>query len=300
MISHILDAISPADSTKQVITGLVDTIKSDPNVFLSTLGKEAIHFGLKLLAAIIIYMAGIWLIGRVKKLLMRIFEKKGTEETLVSFISSFVSISLTVLLIIIVIGALGINTTSLAALLAAGGMAAGMALSGTLQNFAGGVMILIFKPFKTGDFIKAQGYEGYVTEVNIVHTKIRQYDNSIVILPNGALSNGNINNVSHNTQHRVSWTVDLEYGADVDKAREIMLDALEGDKRVLHSGDGAPEPVVIFDKFADSSIRLTMRAWTEIANYWGLLSDVNEKLYKRLPAAGLNFPYPQMDVHVKN
>ena len=188
--------INVNDSIKAVTSNLISQVKEDPNTLLQDLLQSAIDFGLKLLAAIAIYIVGAWLIKRVKVWLNKLFVKRKTEATLSTFITSLVSITLTVLLIIVTIGALGINTTSLAALLAAGGMAIGMALSGTVSNFAGGLMILVFKPFKAGDFINAQGYSGTVKEVSIVNTKMTTPDNREIIIPNGALSNGNIDNYS--------------------------------------------------------------------------------------------------------
>ena len=179
--------INVNDSIKAATTNLISQVKEDPNTFLQDLLQSAIDFGLKLLAAIAIYIVGAWLIKKVKVWMGKVFVKRNTEATLSTFITSLVSITLTVLLIIVTIGTLGINTTSLAALLAAGGMAIGMALSGTVSNFAGGLMILIFKPFKAGDFISAQGFSGTVKEVSIVNTKMVTPDNREIVIPNGAL-----------------------------------------------------------------------------------------------------------------
>ena len=201
--------ISMNDSIKNAADSLIQKAKSDPGTFMHELGEHFIEFGLKLLAAIVIYLVGAWIIGRIKKALNKLFVKRGTEKTLASFTSSLVSISLTILLIVITIGTLGINTTSLAALLAAGGMAIGMAISGTVSNFAGGIMILAFKPFKVGDFINAQGYSGTVQSVTIVNTKILTTDNRLIIIPNGALSNGNIDNYNAMPLRRVDIEVQV-------------------------------------------------------------------------------------------
>ena len=241
------------------------------------------------------------IIRRIKKILHKVFTKKGTDKTIATFVTSLVSITLTVLLIIITVSQLGINTTSLAALLAAGGMAIGMALSGTVQNFAGGIMLLIFKPFKAGDYIKALGHEGFVTEVNIVSTKIRAFDNSIIVLPNGALSSGNIDNFSHNPTHRCSWTVNVSYGSDPDKVREILLGMFKGDDRILDSTTpGIPDPTVNLTALKDSTVEFTLRAWVKTDDYWPVLLQYNEELYKKLPAGGVSFAFPQMDVFIKN
>ena len=179
-----------------------------------------LHFGIKVLIALLIYFAGAWLIRRVRGIIHRIFERRKTEKSIASFVESLTSISLTVILVIITVGTLGVNTTSLAAILAAGGMAIGMALSGTVQNFAGGIMILIFKPFKSGDFIETEnGYSGTVSDVNIFSTKLTTTDNKIIIIPNSTLSNGTVNNFSLNTMRRVEWLVGVEYGSEAEKVK---------------------------------------------------------------------------------
>ena len=191
--------IIPADSLdlKGSAEKFVEKVTTTPaDVLLKELGSDALQFGLKVLAALAIYFIGAWVIKRIKKLLGNIFERRKTDKAIASFTMSLVSISLTILLIILTVGTLGVNTTSLAAILAAGGMAIGMALSGTVQNFAGGIMLLVFKPFKAGDFIEAQGFSGTVSEVNIVSTKLTTTDNRVIVLPNGLLPSGTINNIS--------------------------------------------------------------------------------------------------------
>ncbi len=297
----IKDTVNVVDSAKAAIVSLKEQFKEDPSGVLSDLGNQAISFGIKVLIALLIYIIGAWIIRRIKKILHKVFTKKGTDKTIATFVTSLVSITLTVLLIIITVSQLGINTTSLAALLAAGGMAIGMALSGTVQNFAGGIMLLIFKPFKAGDYIKALGHEGFVTEVNIVSTKIRAFDNSIIVLPNGALSSGNIDNFSHNPTHRCSWTVNVSYGSDPDKVREILLGMFKGDDRILDSTTpGIPDPTVNLTALKDSTIEFTLRAWVKTDDYWPVLLQYNEELYKKLPAGGVSFAFPQMDVFIKN
>lgn len=265
---------------------------------LKELLSDMIQFGLKVLAALLIYCVGAWIIKKIKKILSNIFAKRHTEKAIASFTMSLVSITLTILLIILTVGTLGVNTTSLAALLAAGGMAIGMALSGTVQNFAGGIMLLVFKPFKAGDFIEAQGFSGTVSEVNIVSTKLRTTDNRTIVLPNGALSGGTINNISQNPTRRVEWKIGVEYGSDTEKAREILLGLLNDDKRVL-TGPDAPElPSMKLSALMDSSIELQLRCWVKTEDYWDVLYDTNEKIYISLPQNGISFPFPQLDVHV--
>lgn len=289
-----------ADTARVAIENIAKEIASDPNQFIQDLLHDAIAFGLKVLAAIAIYAAGAWLIKRVKKILHRIFERKHTEKTLSSFVTSLVTITLTVLLIIVTIGTLGINTTSIAALLAAGGMAIGMALSGTVQNFAGGIMILMFKPFKAGDYIEASGFSGIVTEVNIVSTKLRTFDNKTIILPNGALSNGNIKNYFERKVNRLEWLVDVDYSSDNATVKEVLMSLLKSDPRVLNdSTEGAANPFVALNALKDSSVEYVMKGWVKTDDYWNVMYDMNEAIFTELPKHGISFPFPQMDVHLK-
>lgn len=291
--------INPADSAKIVLKEVAEVIAKDPNKFLIGLGEEALHFGLKVLAAIAIYAIGSLIIRKIKNVLRKLFARRKTEPTLATFITSSTTIGLTIMLFIIVIGALGVNTTSIAALLAAGGMAIGMALSGTVQNFAGGLMILLFRPFKVGDFIKAEGYEGTVLEVSIVSTKIRTANNSLIIIPNGALFNGNIDNFSEKPVHRVTWEVSVAYGSDAGKVREALLSVTEGDVRILDgTQEGTAAPSVVLTKLADSAVEFRLVVWVNTADFWPVTYDIQERIYRALPEKGIEFPFPQMDVHL--
>jgi small conductance mechanosensitive channel len=185
--------------------------------------------------------------------------------------------------------------TSFIAILGAAGLAVGLALSGTLQNFAGGVMILIFKPFKPGDFIEAQGYMGTVKDIQIFVTTLTTPDNKTIIIPNGGLSTGSLTNFSVEPQRRVDWTVGFAYGDDYDKARNVVLDLLKNDKRILAD----PEPFVALGALADSSVNLTVRAWVKGADYWDVFFSFNENVYKSFAKEGIGIPFPQMDVHIQ-
>lgn len=272
---------------------------SSTEELLAELVDKAVLFGLKVMAAIAIYLIGAWLIRKLKKVIGKIFEKKNTDAAIASFIQSIISIALTVVLVIITVGALGIDTTSIAALLAGGGMAIGLALNGTVQNFAGGIMILVFRPFKSGDYIQAQGLEGIVTEVNIVSTKLTTVDNKCVVIPNGSLSNGTINNFSQNDLRRLSWNVDVEYGSSSDLTKEVMLELMKNDKRILTTADGAPaDPFVALSELSSSSVKFVMRAWVRAEDYWDVNFDMNESIYKELPKKGIMFPYQKLDVTI--
>jgi len=289
------------DSIKNVADNMLAKAKADPATFLQELGHSFIEFSFKLLAALIIYAIGAWVIRRVKKALSRHFLKRGTEKTIASFTTSLVSISLTVLLIVITISTLGINTTSFAALLAAGGMAIGMALSGTISNFAGGIMILAFKPFKVGDFINAQGYSGTVQSVSIVNTKILTTDNRLIVLPNGALSNGNIDNYSAMPLRRVDIEVNVEYGTDADLCMELLRTIIKSDERIIDSTTpGAQDPFIALMSMNESNISFITRSWVNAPDYWPVKFDLNKKIYELLPQKGIQFAYPQLNVTIKN
>lgn len=292
-------ATEAVDSVAVSLEEFAHNLVTNPTDTLHNLGQAVISFGLKLLAAIAIYLIGAWLIRRIKKGLSRMFLRRNTDKALASFVMSFTTIGLTALLLIVTISTLGVNTTSIAALIAAAGVAIGMALSGTVQNFAGGIMILMFKPFKAGDYIESQGYEGTVTAVTIVSTTITTYDNRAIILPNGALFNGNINNYSRNPLRRVDWKIGVEYGTDSDKCAEKLLELVKSDPRVLDSKTpGAVDPVVVLSSLGDSAVVFSVKAWAKTEDYWGVLYDYNKKVYDELPKAGIDFPFPQMDIHL--
>lgn len=291
-------AIDSLDLKKSAIEVAEKIATTPADQLLSDLFDKILAFGLKLLAAIAIYLLGAWLIKRVKAVLRRVFERRNTEQAIASFVMSLVSISLTVLLIIITVGALGINTTSLAALLAAGGMAIGMAMSGTVQNFAGGIMLLVFKPFKAGDFIEAQGFTGTVTEVNIVSTKLTTTDNRNIIIPNGALSNGTINNYSQNVYRRLEWLVDVEYGSSTEVTKTELKQIIDDEKRIVCAPVAPADPMIALNALRDSSVQFIVRAWVKREEYWDVMYSVNEQIYERLPKKGILFPFPQLEVHV--
>ena len=293
------ETVDIADSAKVALSNIARDLVDDPSQFAVSLWHKGLDFGLKVLAAIAIYGIGAWLIKKTGKILRKIFERRGTDKMIVTFVTSLVTIALTVLLVIITVGTLGVDTTSLAALLAAGGMAIGMALSGTVQNFAGGIMLLVFKPFKAGDYIKAMGYEGFVVEVNMVSTKIRTFANSIIVLPNGALSGGTIDNFSHKPYHRESWLVDVAYGSDAVKVKEVLLNILKSEPRILDSTRAeVPDPVIHLNALKDSSVEFICYGWVEVDDYWPVLYKINHEIYTQLPENGIQFPFPQLDVHI--
>ena len=316
--------IIPADSVRQGARQMIEFAKADPEGFWQIFVDKVTQFGLKVVAALLIYIVGIWLISLLKKGLAKGFVRKKVEPTLASFITSFVSITLTVLLIIVTVSTLGVNTTSLAAILAAGGMAIGMALSGTVQNFAGGLMLLAFKPFKAGDFIEAEGQSGTVIEVNITVTKILSPDNRVIIMPNGALSNGTINNISGRPLRRVEWLVSVSYGVDAAACKQAILNIMNSDQRVLPADTdmdklykelniskfqlstvgyrmaAIPAPFVALKSLNENDITFVARCWVKGSDYWGVFFDLQERFYTELPPQGFTFAYPHMDVTMIN
>lgn len=316
--------IIPADSVRQGARQMIEFAKADPEGFWQIFVDKVTQFGIKVVAALLIYIVGIWLISLLKKGLAKGFVRKKVEPTLASFITSFVSITLTVLLIIVTVSTLGVNTTSLAAILAAGGMAIGMALSGTVQNFAGGLMLLAFKPFKAGDFIEAEGQSGTVIEVNITVTKILSPDNRVIIMPNGALSNGTINNISGRPLRRVEWLVSVSYGVDAAACKQAILNIMNSDQRVLPADTdmdklykdlniskfqlstvgyrmaAIPAPFVALKSLNENDITFVARCWVKGSDYWGVFFDLQERFYTELPPQGFTFAYPHMDVTMIN
>lgn len=316
--------IIPADSVRQGAKQMIEFAKADPEGFWQIFVEKATQFGIKVVAALLIFVIGIFLIRWVKSILKHMFDRRNTEPTIASFVTSFTSISLTVLLVVISISTLGVDTTSLAALLAAGGLAIGMALSGTVQNFAGGLMLLAFRPFKAGDLIEAQGVTGKVVEVNITVTKILTPDNRVVILPNGALSNGVINNFNGRPMRRVEWMVSVSYGVDAAKCKEAILAIINSDERVLQADtdmaalykelnitafqlstvnyrmDAIPEPFVALKSLNANDITFVARAWVRADDYWDVFFTLQERFYTELPPQGFTFAYPHVDVTMLN
>ena len=334
---------------------------------LNRLAESSVNFAINLAIAIVVFYAGRFIIKKIYRVVAAIFVRRGIDRSLSTFVLSLINIVLYFILIVTVIGILGIETTSFLAIFASAGVAIGMALSGTLQNFAGGVLILLLKPYKIGDYIEVQGYAGTVKEIQIFFTVITTPDNKSISIPNGGLSTGSVNNYSREPYRRVNWTVSIAYGDDVQAAREAIMQMFEADSRIMgishetrhddieqlstdtgnatmependaepEEADEAPRrrtffdkvlgrhkmtqeaiarldsrlkrkaeeaapdysPKVFVDSLAASSVDLTVRAWTTSENYWGVYFYYNEMFYNELPKHGINFPFPQLDVHL--
>lgn len=293
--------VSSADSIMLVTGNMAQQFKDDPGTVIQTLGEKFLEFGLKVVAAFLIYIIGAWCIKKIRLALRGVMTRRKLEASLASFLMSLVTITLYIVLIILAISALGVNTTSLAALLAAGGVAIGAALSGTVQNFTGGLMLMIFKPFKAGDFINVQGYSGTVSEVTIVNTKIITIDNREITIPNGTLSNSNIDNYSAKPLRRVDWQIGVEYGSDADGFMALVKEILSRDARILDAGtSGAADPFVALSQLNDHNILFTIRVWVKKEDYWGVYFDNLKAMYTELPQKGFSFAYPHMDVTISD
>ena len=291
-----------ADTLAAKGSQIIDNLRSTPsNELLEGTLSSVAKFGLKVLLAILIYIVGAWLIRKTKKMIAKGFEKKKSDSTLSSFILSLVTAVLWTVLILAMVGTLGINTTSIAALLAAGGMAIGMAMSGAVQNFAGGLILLAFKPFKVGEFIEAQGFFGRVSEITIVHTKLVTTDNREITIPNGAISNGTIDNYSCRNPHRLSVRFNVPYGTDFEQVKSILLEMVKEQPKILDKATpGAKNPKVYVDELKDSSVTIKLRVWVLAQDYKKVEHWLNEKIYVEMPKNGISFPFPQLDVHMKN
>ena len=287
--------IVPDSIQKERFAEAVQKLMSlDLSEVMRTIVEQTLWVTVKIVLALFFYFVGRWVIRRVVRALNITFERREVEASLRSFIRNTVSVILTLILILIVVQTLGVNVTSLIAVFSAATLAIGMALSGTAQNFAGGVMILVVKPYRVGDFITAQGQSGTVKEIKLFSTVIATTDNQTIYIPNNVIATSIIDNYTTAPLRRVDWTISLAYGDDLDVARKTILELLAEDPRVLQD----PAPVVWLQTMSDSAIVLTVRAWTANADYWEVFFTNNERFYKRLPERGLHFPFPQLDVHI--
>ncbi|NVJ67382.1 MAG: mechanosensitive ion channel [Gammaproteobacteria bacterium] len=265
---------------------------------LSGLAEKAMELGTeyapKLAMALVVFIVGLMVIRMITGAMKRLFDKKDYDETLERFLLSLTGMILKVLLIVTVVTMLGVQMTSFVAILGGAGLAIGMALSGTLQNFAGGVMLLIFRPYKVGDVIEAQGHVGKVDEIQIFNTVLLTPDNKTIIIPNSPISTNSIVNYSDQGTRRVDFTIGIGYDDDIDQAKEVIMSVITKDERVHQD----PAPFIAVSELADSSVNFTLRVWANVADYWGVYFDNLEAIKKALDAANISIPYPQTDVHL--
>ncbi|MEI7676026.1 MAG: mechanosensitive ion channel domain-containing protein [Bacteroidales bacterium] len=264
--------------------------------YLQQLAGQAMSFVTKVLIALVIYFVGRWIIRRTKRICVKIFERREMDLSLRTFLISLINISLTIVLILIIISILGFETSSFVALFASAGVAIGMALSGTLQNFAGGVMVLLFKPYKVGDVIEAQHYTGTVKEILIFNTVLNTFDNKAIFIPNGSLATGIINNFSRENIRRIEWEFSIPYGNNYEKAKELVLNLLHNDQRILNE---PAAPFVALSKLGASSVDIVVRVWVPSTEFWNVYYSLNEQVYELFEKEGLSLPIPRMDVLLK-
>lgn len=260
---------------------------------LQTLYTLSLSYGPKVLLAIITLVVGLWVIKRFV-LTLQTNVTHRVDKTLGSFVASILSVILKIVLLIAVASMVGIETTSFVAVLGAAGLAVGLALQGSLANFAGGVLILLFKPFKTGDLIEAQGHIGTVSEIQIFNTILKTADNRVVIIPNGALSNSSMVNINQEDTRRVDLVFGIGYDDEIAKAKSIMESVAKTDIRVLQD----PAPMFVVSELADSSVNFTVRLWVKTPDYWGVYFDMQENVKKAFDEEGISIPFPQQDVHM--
>ena len=264
------------------------------NDFIAKALNSGIELGGRILAALIIFIIGKFLINWANKLFATTLQKRNVDASIQSFLKSIVNITLLGMLFLAVIGKLGIELTSFAALLASVGVAVGMALSGNLSNFAGGVIILVFRPYKVGDYIEAStGASGTVTDIQIFHTVLTTPDNKIIFAPNGAMSSAVVTNYSRKETRRLDFTFGVEYGTDFQQARTILMEIINEDTRILKD----PAPFVEVGALADSSVNITVRVWVNASDYWAVNFDMNKNVYATFNEKGISFPFPQLTVH---
>ena len=268
----------------------IENIGEIAGVFLD----KIISYLPSIIAALVILILGLWVIKLIVGRIRKVMEKREVDPGVRGFTLSILGVVLKIMLFIVIITKLGVETTSFAAILAAAGLAIGLALQGSLSNFAGGVLIIILKPFRIGDFIDAQGESGTVTEITIFYTFLTTVDNQRVVIPNGQLSNNKVVNYSTEPIRRNAMAVGISYDSDIKKTREVLLDIVKSDERTLKD----PEPVVVVTGLGDNSVDLSLRFWAKTEDYWALNFDTQEKLKTELEDAGISFPFPQRDVHL--
>jgi len=290
-----LQTIDPAQKTEEVAKQLA----SGNSEYLSELARKgvdlAIEGGKSILIAVVIFFVGKLLISFVNRMVDHMMQRRKIEPTIQTFLRSLLNVLMMILLGITVISALGVNTTSFAALLASAGVAVGMALSGNLQNLAGGIVILLFRPYKVGDYIEALGTGGVVNAIQIFHTIILTVDNKKVYLPNGAMSSGNITNFSSEETRRVDFTVGVEYGEDSERVRRVLLELFAAEERILQE----PAPVVFLKELAASSVNFTARVWVRTPDYWDVFFEMSERIYCEFNKRGIGFPFQTITLKSK-
>jgi len=268
----------------------------DWNEVMGLIQTQGIEFGLNLLTAIIIFYVGKMAVGLVVRGMRKVMRRQEVDKTLETFVCNLVRMILLVIVVIAAIGALGIETTSFIAIFGAAGLAVGLALQGSLSNFASGVLIVLFRPYRVGDFIEAAGINGVVEQVQILTTVLKTGDNKQIIVPNGQIMDSIITNFSANDTRRVDMTVGVSYDDDLDKVRSTIEELVAAEERILDE----PACTIAVAALADSSVNFIVRPWVKTSDYWGVMFDLTEAIKKRFDKEGISFPFPQQDVHLYN
>jgi small conductance mechanosensitive channel len=261
---------------------------------LPMLQEYGVSYGLKVLAALVIFIIGRWVAKGLRGIARKVMTKRNVEPTIVNFVCSMLYVTLLLFVVLAAIGQLGVETTSFIAVIGAAGLAVGLALQGSLANFAAGFLLIIFRPFKVGDFIEAGGAMGVVSAVQVFTTTLKTPDNKVIIIPNSGITGGNITNYSAEETRRVDFTFGVGYGDDLDKVRSVLEELIAADDRILKD----PAHVIVVSELADSSVNFTVRVWAKTSDYWGIYFDLTEAAKKRFDAEGISIPFPQRDVHM--
>ena len=261
---------------------------------LDSIIQSMTNYGLKVIAAIVILVVGLWIAKRIKGLFAKFLEKKEIDPTLVGFLSNIIHGAIVIFVLVAAIGKLGVETTSFAAVVASAGLAIGLALQGSLSNFAAGVLLILFKPFKVGHAIKVGGEIGIVVEVGLLTTELKSPDNVKLVMPNSIIMSGAITNFSANPTRRIDLTIGVGYGDDLNKAQKLILDLITSDDRILKD----PEPQVLVSNLGESSVDFVVRPWVDSADFWTVKCDLTKKIKEKFDAEGINIPFPQRDIHV--
>lgn len=284
------DAISEIENItgEQVDVGLIQS-------YLQELPEKAFHLGIRVLLAVVVFFIGTQLIKLIRKIVRKSLQRRNAERGAIQFIDSFIKGILYIFMLFMIASGFGLDAAGVAALVGSAGVAIGLAIQGSLSNFAGGVLILILKPFVVGDYIKdSAGNEGTVTEIQLFYTKLQTYDKNIIIVPNGALSNANVTNMNMAAERRLDITVGISYNADIRKARQVLMQLLEKDEKVLQKEIKR----VVVTELGDSSVNLSIQCWTKNEDYWDTKWRLTEEVKYALDEADIPIPYPQMDVHM--
>jgi small conductance mechanosensitive channel len=288
------ETVKEAIDVAKVVTEVIPTSVEEAGQIWTQVQEVAAVWGLKVIAAVAIFIIGRWIAKLIRRIVRRVMEKAEVEPIIIGFASSMAYIALLAFVVIAALGQLGIQTTSFIAILGAAGLAIGLALQGSLANFAAGFLMIVFRPFKVGDFIEGAGVAGVVQEIQIFTTTLKTPDNKTIIIPNAKLSGDNIINYSAQETRRVDMTVGVAYDADLAHVKNVLNDIISKDERIFAD----PAPKVAVAELADSSVNFVVRVWTKTADYWGVKFDATEAIKNRFDAEGIGIPFPQHDIHI--